>query len=134
MTSFSTLRIAITAGTLTLLAACGGGSGETITLKTPTFFSGKVDGATMNGLYNPNGYSAVQVKTLVSNVCASGRVSGFAREQREDGLVSFAASCREWNGFARFVEFEKTTGNQVLIEITGAQNGNLTYSKITADL
>lgn len=87
----------------------------------------------MSGYFNAAGFSAKQVKTLVSKVCTTS-VSGFASQTAENGLQQYSATCSAWKIDARYVEFERMSGAEVLIEIMGANKGNIVYDKMSVNL
>lgn len=80
----------------------------------------------MTGSFNASGYSANQVRSLISNLCDTGAVTGFATQASEDGLTLFSASCETWKYGTKYVEFEPTAAsNTYLAEITGKISGSL---------
>lgn len=120
---------------LSLMAGCfGGSSAAQISLENPGFFGGRITEQSMQGVYNPEGFSAKQVKKLVSRTCVGDRLTGFNTQNQPDGLMAFTASCNDWRGGARFVEYERRGGANVLIEITGSHLGNITYGQIETTL
>lgn len=87
----------------------------------------------MSGQFNPNGFSTTQVQKLVSQTC-QGALTGFSAQVLETGLTGFAATCAAWIDDAARVEYQRSTGSNVVIEITGVNNGNLTYNAIKTTL
>ena len=115
------------------LSGCvsSGGGGSTISLETPAFVSARVDisTGTMNGSFNPAGYSDGQMRRMAASTCLSGGLSSFGTAPQDNGLTAFSATCA--NGYrddARAVEFQRTATGAVLVEVTGASAGNLTYN------
>lgn len=125
------LRTAICGATLLVLAACSGGSSATeISTRNSGFFLGRVSDGTMQGAYNPAGFNATQVQKLITETCQQGQLTGFATQDRTDGLIGFGATCTAWRDNARAVEYERSGGSGVVIEITGSASGSITYSRI----
>ena len=84
----------------------------------------------MTGAFNSSGYSQTQVRNLLTATC-DGRLSGFTAQNRDDGLVAFAATCATWRSGALAVEYERTNESNVMIEITGIDgSGNLIFDRL----
>lgn len=115
------------------LSACGGSSAVSLSAGNPGFFTGRVSDSTMVGTFNPAGFSGPQIRKLVGETCA-GSLQSFGTQSRDDGLVAFSAACASWRSGARFVEFEKTGGSSVVVEITGSNSGNIVYDRFDATL
>lgn len=130
MSKLPSARLALVTLSLFTLAACGGSSGASLSASNPNFFRGSVSDGAMTGAFNSSGYNKTQVRNLLTATC-DGRLSGFATQSRSDGLVAFTATCPTWKSGARAVEYERTNGSNVLIEITGSDgSGNLYFDRI----
>lgn len=114
---------------LSFMSACGGSSGASISAINPNFFSSSVSDSTMVGAFNPTGFSSSQVRKLVGDTCI-GSLGGFNTQSREDGLTAFSATCASWHSGASVLEFERTSGSNVMIEITGSVEGNLVFARL----
>ncbi|MGB0958789.1 MAG: hypothetical protein ACPGVK_00945 [Halocynthiibacter sp.] len=129
------LRATLGSVLLSTLIACSGGSSATsLSAKIPGFFLGRVTDQAMHGAYNPNGFSASQVQTLVGQTCQGGYLTGFSTQARSDGLIAFAGTCNAWKNGARLVEYERSGGTGVVIEITGRASGSMTYNRINTHI
>ena len=129
------LRASYCGVVLSLLASCSGGFSATeLSTRNSGFFVGRVTDNAMQGAYNPEGFTATQVQKLVSETCGQGPLTGFTTQSRSDGLVSFAATCSAWRDGARAVEYERSGGSGVVVEITGVVSGSITYSRISATI
>ena len=129
MKLFSIARTSAVLAAFSILSACGGTSGPSLSTSNPNFFSSRVSEGTMLGAFNPAGFSAKEVRKVVAETC-TGALGGFNTQPREDGLTAFSATCAAWRSGARAVEFERASGSVVIIEITGSKSGNLLYDRI----
>lgn len=133
MKAISFSRATFTLAGLSLLAACGG-SATSISQSNPNFFAADVEGSVLSGAFNPQGYSAAQVRTLLGETCA-GPLGGFNSQSQESGLVAFSATCAQPKNGARFVEYERKAGSTVLIEILGGDDsGNVTFNTLEVEV
>lgn len=133
MKLFSIARASAVLAAFSILSACGGTSGASISSSNPNFFSSRVSEGTMLGAFNPVGFSAKDVRKLVSETC-TGALGGLNTQPREDGLTAFSATCASWRSGARAVEFERAGGSTVIIEITGSKLGNILYDRIETNI
>jgi hypothetical protein len=125
------LRATVFTGILATISACSGGSSSVeATARNSGFFVGRVAEGTMQGVYNPEGFSAAQVRKLVAETCEQGLLTGFDTQDRTDGLRSFGASCDAWKHNAKAVEYERNGGADVVIEILGSASGSVTFNRI----
>jgi len=128
------VRIPIVASLVATLAACSsGGSATNVSQDNPNFFLGRVADQAISGAYNSDGFSAGAVRTLVQKTC-TGTLTGFGTQPTDNGLTAFTANCTAFRSGARAVEFERTSGGLVVIEITGSVNGNIVYDRINVTL
>ncbi|MEM1079185.1 MAG: hypothetical protein AAGI09_11700 [Pseudomonadota bacterium] len=107
MQTQSVLRALSKAAILSILAACGGSSGASMSLSNPDFFLGRVSEGVMTGSFNVAGFTSGEVRKLVSDACSAG-LTAFGDQRGENGLSLFSATCAEWISDARLVEYQRT--------------------------
>ncbi|MEM9912169.1 MAG: hypothetical protein AAF922_15435 [Pseudomonadota bacterium] len=129
MTKCSFIRGFVFVATAFALSACGGSDSSSLSISNPNFFTGQVSDGVMTGSFNSQGFTSTQVRTLVAETF-DGPISGFGTQGQDSGLTAFTASCATWKSGARLVEYERTEGSNVLIEITGAVSGNILFDRI----
>jgi len=106
------------------LAGCGGSPASS----NPNFFSARITDGKLTGQYNPQGFTAAEVREQLKALCNDGELATYG-EGPADGLVAFSATCR--GGIAAAggtIEIERA-GEQVVVEqMTYDANGDMTIS------
>ncbi|WP_306113580.1 MULTISPECIES: hypothetical protein [unclassified Roseovarius] len=101
------------------LAGCGSGANS---VSNPGFFSFRMEDGVMIGRYNPEGFTATEVRKLLKAQCDPAVLGSYAKRSPDaDGLIGFNARCRKSGRFARgSFQVEKVEGGKVVIEATGS--------------
>ncbi|RMC33626.1 hypothetical protein [Paracoccus alkanivorans] len=122
------LKTVISIPVIALLAACG-----TSASNNPNSFRVDLDDNKLTGKYNASGFSSNEVKEVLALECKGSSLSGYGEQASADGLVAFTATCAGGNlHSAGGMTVERTENNEILVEITGAdESGDLVYTRYT---
>lgn len=114
-----TTGILVSALLLTGLSGCGGAP---IAVCNPSYFSFRQEDGTMTGRYNPEGFTAKEVRQLLKAQCRPQVLGSYAKSRLDaNGLIGFKATCRKEGRFSRgFFEIEKTSDGKAVIEAIGS--------------
>lgn len=89
----------------------------------PNEFGFEYDGGTMNGAYNPSGFTQSEVRGVLRDACTSPAIIGYNEVPSADGTIAFSAECAVSDFFDSEILGYRVTRGPTGLEVTSGTVG-----------